>query len=57
MASMFNTDDSESNQTVSVYSSAFYNYRTLSQKEKNLFELLAQQKEVPEIAKIFGVII
>lgn len=54
MTSMFNADKSESSQNDSVYSTAFYDYRTLSQKEKNLFELLAQQKEVSEIAKILG---
>ena len=54
MASMFNAEKTENNQADSVYASAFYNYRTLSQKEKNLFELLAQQKEVSEIAGILG---
>ena len=54
MASMFNTEKSENNQNESSYSSTFYNYRTLRQKEKILFELLAQQKEVSEIAKILG---
>lgn len=54
MVSMFNADKGENNKTESVYSIAFDNYRALSQKEKNLFELIAQQKEVPEIAKILG---
>lgn len=54
MTSMFNADKNEINQSKSIYSSVFDNYRTLSQKEKNLFELLSQQKEVSEIARILG---
>ena len=54
MTSILNIDKTENNQNESVYASAFNNYRTLSQKEKNLFELLAQQKDVTEIAKILG---
>ena len=49
LVSMFRTGKEDSD-----YKEAFYNYRTLTQREKNLFELLAQQKEIPEIAEILG---
>ncbi len=54
MTSLFKTDSTQTAHNESVYAVAFDNYRTLTQKEKNLFELLAQQKEVPEIAAILG---
>ena len=54
LVSMFRTGKEDSNYKDSVYTEAFYNYRTLTQREKNLFELLAQQKEIPEIAEILG---
>lgn len=54
MASLFKNDSVENIHRESVYSEAFSNYRTLSPKEKKLFELLAQQKEISEIANILG---
>ena len=54
LVSMFRTGKEDSDYKDSVYTEAFDNYRTLTQREKNLFELLAQQKEIPEIAEILG---
>lgn len=54
MSSMFKGDQSASAKKNSLYSEVFDNYKSLTGKEKTLFELLAQQKEVTEIAEILG---
>lgn len=54
MNNIFKSTDEKVHTNSNIYTTTFDDYKSLSAKEKKLFELLAQQKEVPEIAHILG---